>query len=173
MLFQKSKEKAVVGSKSEPELYDSIRSTPMAVWNRIQEDGDMKALIKKGKATEAQLDQAWQKLYGEYIEEFGVSEIYEKHLIKKRELCYALLEDIEKSSAATRHNIKMKMKEVVNFFESQPKVNFGMIVSQLKKYMGQRIDMNTTMVYEFYNDYRLMREDFEAQKKQLEDNGRR
>jgi len=61
------------------EVYSSIDELPVKVWFDVLTDGDLSLIIKKGKIKKKELILAWENLYNEYINRFGLSEGFKKN----------------------------------------------------------------------------------------------
>jgi len=136
--------------------YDSVHTCMMDVWRDIHSTGNLSLLIKEGNATEAQLFEAWNKLDESFINEFGISESRRNYLLKVKALVMAMREAILSDSPLARTTAKIKEKEIEDLFREQKSAEIGLVISQVKKFMQQSINLKTTSIYEFYNDYNYM-----------------
>lgn len=138
-------------------FYNDIRTTPMSVWNDIQDNANLKALCTKGKPTEEELTVAWNALYDSYLREYGITEEYKQFLFKQRNLAYAILDDIANSTPFTKMMVKKMEREVAEFFKDKPKQNSGIVHAQIERFMFRELNPETTTVYQFEN-YRRLRQ---------------
>lgn len=138
----------------------------MRVWLEVRKSGNVNCLAKKKNVSAEILIEAWNKLFGEFIKEFGTSEEYGKYLQKQYEATNAILEDIIAPTVLS--NVMMKIKEAefakLQIEKPEDKKGEGLAYMQVQKYMGQRLDPNLTTVYEFYSAQKLMMLEIEMSK---------
>jgi len=128
----------------------------MSVWRDIHKSGNLALLCHHGEAGELELLEAWDKLDSSFIAEFGISEQRMNYLIKVKQLVQAMCDSIISGSVIAGVNVKIKTKEIEDLFKEQQSAEIGRVISQVTKYMGMRIPLNETTIYEFYNHYNLM-----------------
>jgi len=134
----------------------------MSVWRDIHKTGDLTLLVYEGEANEEQILDAWDKIDNSFILEFGISEQRMNYLIKVKQLITAYCDNIISGSPIAGVNIKVKTKEIEDLFKEQQSAEIGRVISQVTKFMGQRIDLKSTTIYEFYNHYNLMVSQYKA-----------
>ncbi len=151
--------------EAKAKFWDDIWEMPIKIFGRIYDDGNVMLVVRSGKSTREKAVEAWEKINEQIIDEFGVSKEYKMYLNKKAELVYWMAEELKSENLRThaRTRIEIVKRELENFFKDE-NVKFGVLMSNLKKFMAQRIDPETT-VYEFYCDMKLMNESLTSSKK--------
>jgi hypothetical protein len=134
--------------------YDSIDTCPILVFIKINEGKkDFLSLCFEGKAKETEANAAWERLYSEYIQEFGISPEYVHYLQQKAQLCsyqkafycdnelwyYALIE------------VKKQEIEKLEAQMATQNTDFNEILGKLAKKMGFAINISKTTIREFYS----------------------
>lgn len=139
-------------------LHNSIHTLTMDRWAKIHDLGNLEPLVISGSPTESDLLNAWDKLDDSFIKEFGISEARMQYLLKMKAYVNALCENLINSTPISVVQVKNKEAEFRTFFDSSEKAKIGKVISTVKKYMGIQYDLSKTTVYEFYNDFNLMKE---------------
>jgi hypothetical protein len=138
--------------KLESRYYDSIETMPVLNWWKIHEENDFKWLLSNEKKKVNRYAQnVFKRVKSEFINEFGIDRKFEQYLDKvwKLELLnidMALTGDRSKKIFADI--LELEINDLLN--EEEIKVhNHGVI--HIEKYMGFKLDVKKTTVYEFYS----------------------
>ena len=133
--------------------YSSIKTLPVATFQEILATGNYRLL---GPGTDAQLETAWASIFDEYIKEFGLSESYKSYVrhMAKAIAYYNKAYNQGYKFAITLAEVE-KAKAKMQLVESTGN-GFTMLVAQVSKGMGFRVDPNSTSVAEFYSYLKLL-----------------
>jgi acyl carrier protein len=126
----------------------------MWVWNEVYNKGDLIQLIRKEKPTYKELMIAYDKLMNSYIKEFGLSKQQRRLNKLKIQLVRVQLDYIITGQKVLLNKIKLLEKEIESInllFFKQDSVKFNEFIVILQKWYGQKIDLKTTTVTEFYS----------------------
>lgn len=152
-----SKRKLFQRKQSLPDIYDSL-DAPVYVWEKVHATSDLSWLfvkrdagIKITKQFVAVLEKAWEKIYEEYISEFGLSE--EFITIKQKQIGIALMKceliltgdrTLETFIEIEEYELGLMQKEIgkSNFMESKIAIE--------NKFKFQ-VNMRTTTIREFHS----------------------
>jgi len=110
-------------------------------------------LCFEGKATEEEAVKAWESLYSEYIQEFGVSDEY-KHFIRKKALLCDLYKKLYVNGEIWQHAVITVTKMEIETLEmnlQNSSSDFNEILGKLAKKMGFAINPIKTTIREFYS----------------------
>ena len=133
--------------------YNSIDTCPIILFVKIQEGKKTKLdLCFEGKATEKEAIQAWDELYKEYVEEFGISAEYAYYLRQKALLCEYYANLIVEGQNWFKTIILVKEAEI-KILESKfdSSLDLNEILGKLAKKMGFAINISKTTIREFYS----------------------
>lgn len=138
-------------------FYTTIDELPMYNWLKVHETGHLRHIIMKRRLFGNGV-LAWNSLYNEYLNRFGMSERMEEYLTLLREqinnYAKATLENDTYS-----HVMKQITEARINDIEKAPKVDFNEQNAALEKYMGIAIDLRRTSVSEYMGKVKLMQSD--------------
>ena len=132
--------------------YKSIEDIPVYNWWKLHEENDFKYLLKDSKnKTNNRAEKVVKSIKDEFINTFGVDKKYEEYLnlvwkleVKKIEI--AITGDRSKKIFADM--LEIDIEDLLN--EKEVEVhNHGLM--HIEKYMGFRLDVKTTTVFEFYS----------------------
>lgn len=137
-----------------PEHHSSI-DAPVAVWEKINATGDVTWLLikrkKVGSEILSELKKAWENIYDEYLQEFGLSDSFVE--IKSREIEIAKLQlqliltgdrTIETFIEVYQHELDDVKKQSMNGSFMDCKI-------AIETAMKFQINMHTTSIREFYS----------------------
>ena len=131
---------------------------PLDNWIRITEDGDYRYICKDPEDTRGvDLVEAWCKVNDEYIQRYGLGDLYMRMLKKMKEKALLQLDFIE-----TRDRFKLNLIELaegeLRAMLSNRGEGMGIreALVHLSKYMGYRLNPKEVTVSEFF----LMRDKY-------------
>ena len=137
-----------------PEHYDNL-DAPVFVWQKVHETQDVTYLLVKREKIGAKilkvLQAAWEKIYDEYLSEFGFSEAFLS--IKRKELHIAQMqmEMILTGDRSLQTFIEIEQQEVEEMKRALGKVNFLDSKKAIEYRFKFQISMKETSIKEFYN----------------------
>lgn len=161
MLYVKSLLKKL-GYNSQPEklekVYSSIDDLPQWNWEQIHKTGNLAYIkqlknyrkIKKDKSPT--LQQLWEDIYNEYIDEFGLSKQYVDLLERKKKLARLKNEFILTDNRSLLNFIKIEQMELDASFDKSAGMSFESVVIGIEKIQKISIKTKEITVYE-YNNY--------------------
>ena len=126
----------------------------MEVWQKVYTDGELKALVKEGDISLEGCLKAYEDLMDSYIKEFGLSKAQKRMNSLKLHLIKLRLEYITSGDRILINQINKYEKELEKIkmlFFQQDSLKFNEFLVLLQKWYGQRIDLKTTTVLEFYS----------------------
>lgn len=138
--------------KLKSRYYNSIEELPVLNWWKLHEEDNLNWLLKNpNKKVNIYAAGILKKVKGEFIDVFGIDEKYKTYLDKIREL--ELIEiNIALGGAKSLKNkanmLEIDLEDLLNKEEIQVH-NHG--VMHIEKYMGFKLDIKSTTVYEFYS----------------------
>ena len=133
--------------------YKSIDNCPIILFIQIQEGKKQKtALCFEGEATEKESEKAWNSIYKEYVEEFGVSDEYKSYLKEKSRLCQLYNDFHNKKQLWKETLIKIKKQEIASLEEriNSASFDFNAIFARLSQKVGFHLEINKLTIREFY-----------------------
>ena len=134
--------------------FNSIDTCPILVFILIsQGKKDVKALCIEGKPQEGEAVKAWDELYTEYLEEFGVSAEYKYYTMQRIQLC-EMIEGLYVRNEFWRRILIEIKKHEIRQLEAQMaggETDFNVTLGRLSKRMGFGIDPNKTTIRQFYS----------------------
>jgi hypothetical protein len=134
--------------------YDSL-DAPVFVWQKIHEDQDLSwLLIKKQKVTKAimlKLQKAWDKIYDQFIKEFGLSESFLEILKKEAEIAKLKLKLVLTGDRINITWINIKEEELHEMKKGIGKAGFLDSKKAIEYKFKFQINVRTTSIKEFYS----------------------
>jgi CRISPR/Cas system-associated protein Cas5 (RAMP superfamily) len=135
------------------EIYDSL-DAPVIVWEKVHKTGDLSnLLISKTKINDnlqVKLEAAWEKMYNEYLEEFGFSDSFKS--LKNKEIEIALLKCklIQSEDRSFETEIEIAELELLDIKSEITESDFKEAKIAIEKNLKFQINMSTTSIREFY-----------------------
>lgn len=126
---------------------------PILNWWKLHETSDFKWLLKDdNKKVNRYAEKVAKRVRNEFINVFGLDERYKQYLKKvcKLELYYidmAITGDRSKKIFADV--LELELKDLLTEEEKNVVYNHG--VMHIERFMGFKLDVKTTTVYEFYS----------------------
>jgi hypothetical protein len=163
MLFVKSLFKKSDLS-SQLNTFKSIDDLPQWNWVQIHKTDNL-AYLKKldsyrkiEKEVTNELQDLWQTIYDEYLEEFGLSKEYIEHLNKKKEIARLKKEYILTGDRNILNLIDIEEAELIDSYTKTESQEFESVVVGIEKMQGIRIDPKKITVYQYNNYIRNLKE---------------
>lgn len=136
-----------------PEVYDSI-DAPIFVWYKVHDSSDLSWLLVKRKKVNKSLlkilEKAWEKIYNEYVSEFGFSENFRSLKEKELEIAKLQLDLILTNDRTLKIFIKQAQLELVDM---QGGGNSSFMESKIaiESHFKFQVNMMQTSIREFYS----------------------
>lgn len=131
----------------------SVKTLPVGIFQEVLATGNLSLL---GNASASQLETVWASIFDEYIAEIGLSESYKsymRHMAKAIEHYKKAYVDGHMWHISFAEVEKAKAKAEIG---DGAGTGFPLLVAQVSKFMGFRVDPNKTPVVEFYSYIKLM-----------------
>lgn len=161
MLFVKNLLKKL-GYNLQPEklakVYSSIDDLPQWNWEQVHKTGNFAYIkqLKNYRKIEVDksptLEQLWEDIYNEYLEEFGLSKQYLDLLERKKKLARLKNEFILTDDRSLLNFIKIEQMELDAAFSKGEGMSFESVVIGIEKIQKINIKTKEITVYE-YNNY--------------------
>ena len=135
--------------------YDSIHSISIHLFDKIDKSGDFKLLIKPGKRYKGDLEKVWEKIYDEYLNEFGISNKYKDYINLKIAQAELITDHRVNGNKVSKTLAKVKEQEAKTLMESVGESSLSDMAAKLSKNMGFMVDPHTVSVYMFISYLKL------------------
>ena len=140
--------------RSVPEYYDSL-DAPVSVWQKVHETSDLSWLllkrIKPNEKLRAFLQNAWDKIYNEYLAEFGLSENFISMKQKEIEIAEIELQLILSGDRTLIPFIKIEKEVLEKMKAGKSKIGFMESKIAIENRFKFQINMRSTSIREFYS----------------------
>lgn len=140
--------------------YQSIEDMPIYNWFKVN-NGDFRFMLVK-HSTKYDFDkakEAFDKLYSEYIDTFGISESYLKVIELKKNISVLKIEMALTGDRFLKNFIRMSEIELNDINSRTNKTNVNEVKVHLEKYLGFRLNEKETSVKEYYTYLNVMAND--------------
>lgn len=143
-----------------PEHWDSLEA-PVFVWQMVHETRDFTYLLKDRQKVSGQilskLSKAWEKIYDEFLKEFGFNETFLE--IKKKEIAIALmkLELIITGDRSLETFIEIEEMELKEMQKELKGVDFMESTIAIESRMKFQIDPHNTTIRKFYSYIKMLK----------------
>ncbi len=139
---------------SEVKVYDSL-DAPAYIWDRVHSTSDLSWLMVKKKnvsrGIRSRLEKAWEKIYEEYIKEFGFSENLLSIKEKETEIALLKCELILTDNRTLKIFIKAAEEELQDLRGGIDKSNFMESKIAIESKFKFQINTMQTSIREFYS----------------------
>lgn len=139
------------------ECFRSIDELPIKVWFDVHKTGDYRLLIK-GVIPEVDAKQfqllfeAWEGMYNEYIDKFGLSEEFLEDLNNQIELANYRAEFIISGDRYLRTLIKVGEERIKQTNKKNLKpVQLEILLAKMSKYYGFKLESKELTVVQYYS----------------------
>lgn len=128
--------------------YKSIDTLPIYNYNKIVESGNFELYGVKSL-------EDWQIIEREFFDEIGYSEKYFEILRIKTDLVMTKANYYKTNNKALKTLIEVKKAKLRQTVGEQVGGDFDLMIAQVSKFMGFRIDVKKVSVKEFYSYIKL------------------
>jgi hypothetical protein len=131
---------------------------PLDNWIRITEDDDLRYVCKDPEDTKGvNLVEAWYKVNDDYIQRYGLGDLYKRLLKKMKEKALLQLDYIETRDRFQLNLIELAEQEMRAMMSNKGEsIGIREALVHLSKYMGFRLNPKEITVNEFF----LMRDKY-------------
>lgn len=137
-----------------PEHYDSL-DAPVYIWSKVHETNDLSwLLIKRKKLNEKMrslLEKVWEKIYDEYLSEFGFSEAFVSIKEKELQIVKMKLELILSGDRTLLTFIEIEEQDLAEMKKGISKASFMTSKIAIESKFKFQLNMMTTSIREFYS----------------------
>lgn len=140
--------------------YESIEDMPIYNWFKVN-NGDLRFMLVKltTKYDGQKAKEAFDNLYREYIDVFGISESYLKVIELKKNISVLKIEKALTGDRFLNNFIRMAEIELNDINAKTNKTNTNEVKVHLEKYLGFRLNEKETSVKEYYTYLNVMAND--------------
>ena len=132
-------------------MYDSIENLPVYNFNKINETGDLKYLLKGSlKVPQTKLEKCWIKIYDEFLTEFGLSEKFSQWLEKQKQIVAHIYNAYVEGKRHEINFVRLKEMQAEELMKGDEQ-KIGEVAAMISEYMHFPIDIRTITVYQFYH----------------------
>jgi hypothetical protein len=145
--------------------YKSIDDLPIFNWNKVNETNDLRWLLKKQSEKKLYnrqknvLEAAWNGIFKEFVDAFGIPEQMLKVLEIKRDIAVLNADIILTGDMVLQTFIEIKQHELKELLTSDVKTGAGEVKVYVEKYMGFKLNERETTVREFYHYLELIKKE--------------
>tara|TARA_R110000796_G_scaffold78436_1_gene174878 strand:+ start:139 stop:612 length:474 start_codon:yes stop_codon:yes gene_type:complete len=137
-------------------FYKSIDELPIKVWFDVHKTGDYRLLLKEIKTINANdfqtLFDAWEFIYNQYIDMFGLSEEFLEDLNNQIELANYKAEFVISGNRYYRTLIRVKEDQIKNDSKIDNKpIELEMLLARMSKYYGFKLESKELTVAQYYS----------------------
>ncbi len=133
-------------------MYDSL-DMPAYYWVKVHDSADLSyLLIKRKKPTKTileKLQKVWEKIYNEYLQEFGFSEAFVEIQEKKIQIAQFKIALVLTGDRINETEIELAEQELLELEKGMGKSNFMQAKMAIEKHFKFQINMMTTTAREF------------------------
>ena len=143
--------------KPKPKYYVSIHDCPIGVFNAVISDKAIYKLCYEGEMKESELIEIWEKIYSEFIKEFGTPDHYQKYISLRKKWAkeqYSIWVKGKKYRESFAEIYKREYEAMVTEVSN----DFHKAVAYVSKEMKFRVDPKEVTVFEFYGYIKLLEE---------------
>ena len=125
---------------------------PWKIWAAILETADYNLLIRDGcSSTKGKIEKAWEKIYNEYLKDFGsVSRDYIEWIRIRHKLHKLRIKFLIKQDRKIMTFIQIKEKELEEMEESGENVKFASIIPSIEMQLKFTLNENTVSTRKVY-----------------------
>lgn len=144
----------IIKKLKKAELYDSIETMPIYNWFKINETNDLRWVLKDFNAqigiNAKALLNAWNKIFDEFIEVFGIPDKLREIMEMKRDIMILESQVALKGDRTRLPFIEIKRDALEKLLKSEKKGVINQAKIYVEKFMGFRLNEKETSVKEFY-----------------------
>ena len=126
---------------------------PLENWIKITEDGEHQYVCKEPENVKGvDLAEAWYKINDEYMERYGLGDLYKRLLKKMKEKALMELDFVETRDRFKLTEISLAEAEMKSMMSNRGEgIGIREALIHLSKYMGFRLNPKELTVSEFFN----------------------
>jgi hypothetical protein len=155
--------------------YTGIDDLPAWNWFRINETDDITYLLHRRRAVSKlerkHLEEIFGKIYEDYINTFGISEMLKQIMILKRDIAVLRLDMAINDDGSRQTFIDIKESELKQILLDAEGENNIQIKAYVEKFMGFHIDERAVSVKDYYSYIELLKREVDNSHKH-QSNGR-
>lgn len=142
--------------------YNSIYDLPQWNWDEIHKKDNLSYIKKtdnyQGIEEENRyyLRSAWNNIYSEYINEFGLSEKYLEILAKKKSIARHKNRYIQTEDRVILNFIRIEEHDLEVLLNDKDSIDFGEMLVILEKRLKREVGVKDITVYQYYNYIRTL-----------------
>ena len=145
-------------------FYTTIEDMPIYNWFKVNSTGDLRFVLTKHrtKYDTIKAKQAFDSMYSEYIDVFGIGETYERVLDLKCRIMELKLDKEITGDMFIQNFINMAQMDLNDLNNQTNKTNTNEVKVHLEKYLGFRLNEKEISVKEYYTYLNVMANDRKA-----------
>jgi len=137
------------------DCYRSIDELPIKIWFDIHKNTDYKKLLKSGdcedEETYFKLFEAWQTLYNEFIDRFGLSEEFLADLETEVKIANLQADLIITKQKHLKTLIRVEQEKLrINTFDTKEPSDLESTLAKISKLYGFKLSSRETTTAEYY-----------------------
>ena len=151
--------------KSSQRYYRSIENLPQWNFQKVLQTGDLRFIlvlddyfeiesVKVNKSID--LNTIWEKIFDEYIKEFGLSDSYMRVMRDRRRIALLKCDMIIRGDYGLEAAIRIQEKKLDDE-GNKTEISFEETVAHVEKYRGMAIDVTKVSVKRFNTYLKMMR----------------
>jgi len=156
-LKEKQSKKLKKSSVERLKTYTSIHDLPQRIWNDIHSTGDLNLLVKKGRANEVQLNELWEKIFDQFLDEIGFSTDYRNVLEKQKSILMLKCDLITTGDKSLKTIIQIEEEELEQMTSGGNGFSYMESIIHISKFAGHRIDAQKITVAEYHSWLEVMK----------------
>ncbi len=161
--------------KNKIEYFTSIDNLPIDNWFALQKSNDVVFLLKRSKVINdlerKELTKAFDLIWREFIDTFGVSDIMRSIMELRRDILVETCDMYLNNDRSRLTFINLKKRELENIFKDQGEKQYDNTKGYVEKYLGFRLNGKEVTVREYYGYIKMMETHISQTKQQLADVG--
>lgn len=136
------------------EHYDSIENLPIDNWFKINETSNLQWVAKTDRVDIKKhgpvLLNAWNKIFDEFIDTFGIPEKMKEIMEVKRDIFLMKAQRALTEDRSFETLIEIEEDKLKKILYQERAVNAGQVKVYVEKYLGFKLNVKETTVKEFY-----------------------
>lgn len=149
--------------KNQLDYYKSIDDLPIYNWLKIQETNDISWMLKTNHSLnevhKGILTVAFDNIYSQFIDAFGINPALEEILTIKRDIAVLTVDMMLEKDRSLINFIEIKERELKALIASKNQGSVMEVTAYVEKYMQFKINTKEVTVREFYGYINLMKKE--------------
>ncbi len=145
-------------NSSPQKYYDSIYNCTMYAFDKALSTGDLQVIHISGKYNAVKAIDSWEKIFNEYLKEFGLPETYKRYLKLMVKACTLYSDAYNKKDK--KHlivNAKLKQAQASKEISGIPE-SIDKTAARVARFMKMPIDLSTITVVVFHSYLEIMQD---------------